>query len=426
MTEIAIRTASITEKIAYSDNLACSDILPKQFQKKPANILWAIEYGETLNITTMAAINGIHVIEGKPGASAALIGGLVRRAGHKLRVTGNNKRATAQIIRADDSDFTYEVTWELCRNPDGNPNAEDAGLLGKAVWKNYPAAMLKARAITQVARDACEEVLFGLHYTPEELGAETDADGNPLEPRATRWSGPAADDPWQTSGPAAQAEPEDAEVVEDKPTAAPATPEQINEMLRALSARGVNNREQARKLLSELADREIQAPKDLSAVEAAAVLERLHEQNAAIEAQEAMAEPEAPAAEAEPKRAAGAQLTALNTALGKIGITDRAARISWAVEQVGRQLGSTKDLTAAEASRLIDALHDGAPESPGLVDALTQQMRTAETSEALADLSEHMWKHHEAGRLSDAEVSKLTDISLKRESELAMARKQAA
>ena len=37
--------------------------------------------------------------------------------------------------------------------------------------------MLKSRAITQCARDACEEALFGLHYTPEELGAEVDEDG---------------------------------------------------------------------------------------------------------------------------------------------------------------------------------------------------------------------------------------------------------
>src|SRR6185312_3022660 len=40
-----------------------------------------------------------------------------------------------------------------------------------------PASMLKSRAITQCARDACEEALFGLHYTPEELGAEVDEDG---------------------------------------------------------------------------------------------------------------------------------------------------------------------------------------------------------------------------------------------------------
>jgi hypothetical protein len=103
----------------------------------------------------------IHVIEGKPSASAALIGALVRQAGHKLRVTGNAKSATAQIIRSDDPDFVYEVTWELKRNERGNPNAEDAKLLNKEVWQKYGASMLKSRAISQVARDACEEVLFG-------------------------------------------------------------------------------------------------------------------------------------------------------------------------------------------------------------------------------------------------------------------------
>jgi hypothetical protein len=427
MTELAIRAASIPEKIAYSDSLACADILPKQFQKKPANILWAIEYGETLNITTMAAINGIHVIEGKPGASAALTSGLVRRAGHKLRVTGNNQRATAQIVRSDDPDYTFEVTWELRRNADGNPNAEDAGLLGKQVWKNYPAAMLKARAITQVARDACEEVLFGLHYTPEELGAETDADGTPLEQRATRQYGQAADDPWQTAAPAAEAKPVEpaAEYAEEVEAPAPATPDQINAILQSLSARAVNNREQARSIISKLAGREISAPKDLTTVEADAMLAKLDEQNAAGEGR-ADVEPEAPAVEPKPKMASGAQLTALNTALGKIGITERNARIAWASGQVGRQLGSTKDLTHKETSDLIDTLHGNEQRNATLADQLAAAMLAAQTSDELADISEEMWKHREAGRLTEVEISRLQDQSLERENVLASDRKQAA
>ena len=65
--------------------------------------------------------------------------------------------------------------------------------------------MLKARAITQCARDACEEALFGLHYTPEELGAEVDEDGVVVEetPRppvngqpAERSGGTPDGDPW--------------------------------------------------------------------------------------------------------------------------------------------------------------------------------------------------------------------------------------
>jgi hypothetical protein len=125
----------------------------------------------------MAAMTGVHVIEGKPTASAGLISGLVRKAGHRLRVWGDNKSATCEITRSDDLERPFSVTWTLKKEPGDNPSAEVAGLLGKNTWKNYPAAMLKSRAITQCARDACEEVLFGLHYTPEELGAEVDEDG---------------------------------------------------------------------------------------------------------------------------------------------------------------------------------------------------------------------------------------------------------
>lgn len=172
----ALAVATPTEMdsmLRFAKVLADGDLLPRSYQKKPSNILWAMEYARTLNITPIAAMAGVHVIDGKPTASSALISALVRRAGHKLRITGNATSATATIVRADDPDFTFTATWDLDR-------AKTAGLTGKAVWKSYPAAMLKARAITEVARDACQEALFGLLYTPEELGATVDADGNPI------------------------------------------------------------------------------------------------------------------------------------------------------------------------------------------------------------------------------------------------------
>lgn len=204
----ALSGASLPEMISYAEELANANLLPGQYRKQPANVLFAMEYGRTLGITPIAAITGIHVIEGKPSASAALIGGLVRQAGHKLRITGNAQSATAQIVRSDDPDFTYEVTWELRKNPRGNPNAEDARLLNKDVWQKYPASMLKSRAIAQVARDACEEVLFGLHYTPEELDVNVGADGVPVSAEVTklRRVQPNEPDPW--AGPAQQATPE--------------------------------------------------------------------------------------------------------------------------------------------------------------------------------------------------------------------------
>jgi hypothetical protein len=192
----AAPAASLPEKMQYAKALAASGMLPGQYRQQPANLLYALEYAESLGLHPMAAITGIHVIEGKPSASAALISALVRRAGHKLRVRGNDQEAVAQIIRADDPEFTYEVVWTLAR-------AEQAGLARKDVWKKYPAAMLKARAITEVARDACEEALSGMHYTPEELGANVDADGEPVaaEVQQLRRVQPGEGDPWAAPAP---------------------------------------------------------------------------------------------------------------------------------------------------------------------------------------------------------------------------------
>ena len=195
MTDLAIyQPGSLAAQMDYAKAMAASDLLPRPYQGKPANLLWAISYGQTLGVAPLTAVQSIHVINGKPTASADLIAGLVRRAGHKLRVNGDDKRAVAQIIRADDPDFTFEVVWTIER-------AQAAKLTSKDTWKNFPAAMLKARAITEVARAACSEILQGTIYTPEEMGANVDADGIPVEApvqqlRSVQRGEP---DPWTTA-----------------------------------------------------------------------------------------------------------------------------------------------------------------------------------------------------------------------------------
>ncbi|NUU23329.1 MAG: hypothetical protein HOV68_17730 [Streptomycetaceae bacterium] len=180
--------ASLPEKMDYARALAESGMLPQQYRRQPANLLYALEYADSLGLHPMAAITGIHVIEGRPSASASLISALVRRAGHKLRVKGNDTTATAQIVRADDPEYVFECTWTLeraaqaglCKLENGRPRARSKK--GEPLpWERFPAAMLKARAITEVAREACEEALAGVHYTPEELGAVVDQDGNPVD-----------------------------------------------------------------------------------------------------------------------------------------------------------------------------------------------------------------------------------------------------
>ncbi len=179
MTEIALRQQppppmSLPDKLAYCEALARAGALPKSYRGRAADVLFAVEYAESLGLHPIVAITGVHVVEGTPSASAGLISMLVRRAGHRLRVSGDAQSATCEIVRADDPDYTFSVTWTM-------DDAQRAGLQGKDNWRKYPASMLKARAVSQCARDAAEDALFGLHYTPEEAGAVVDQDGNPVE-----------------------------------------------------------------------------------------------------------------------------------------------------------------------------------------------------------------------------------------------------
>lgn len=190
------RYSNKQDKLEVVRQLAESNLLPRQYQKNPGNLMWALEYAEALQVHPMTVVTGIHVIDNKPTASAQLIGGLVRRAGHVLRVRFDRQTmtATAQVIRADDPEFSFESVWTLDR-------AKAAGLTGKKVWSQYPDAMLKARAITEVARDACPESLFGVIYTPEELGAEVVLDGEgeqvPVDGRRVEVVVQAPADPFQ-------------------------------------------------------------------------------------------------------------------------------------------------------------------------------------------------------------------------------------
>ena len=207
MSEIAVRHDSLVDRMEYSKALAVSRLLPKDYQQNPGNILLAIEYADALGIKPIHAITTIHVISGKPAPSADLIAALVRRAGHKLRVTSTDTEATAVLIRADDPDFEYAVTWTMDR-------AKKAQLLSNPSWAKYPAAMLRSRAITEVCRQGASDALLGFTTTPEELGAEVDASGAPVGGHIVK------DTPRRVTAADVLDEPVDAEVVDPDADAA--------------------------------------------------------------------------------------------------------------------------------------------------------------------------------------------------------------
>lgn len=173
--EIALQQPAMTfaEQMQYAKTVCQGSLVPRAYSGQPANVLIAMDFGRSMGLSPAESLYRITVINGKPTASAELIAANVRRAGHRLRIVKDEKArtATCEIVRRDDPDFTFTATWDMAK-------AQQALLSGKENWKKYPMAMLAARAITECARDACPEALYGVVYTGEELGAShTGPDG---------------------------------------------------------------------------------------------------------------------------------------------------------------------------------------------------------------------------------------------------------
>lgn len=182
MTDIVKPTPGqeLAEKKDWSQAMSTADLLPQQYRNKPGNLLFACEYADALGISRVHVLTSIAVINGRPSPSADLMAAMVRAHGHKLRVHGDSNSATAELIRSDDPDFTFTATWDAAK-------ARQANLWGnKGPWSLYPAAMLRARAISEVVRMGAQEVMAGGIYTPEEMGAQVDETGSAITATAAR------------------------------------------------------------------------------------------------------------------------------------------------------------------------------------------------------------------------------------------------
>ena len=155
---------TLSEQINIAEALAPSDIIPASYQGKPANIVVAMEFGQSMGLSPAESLYRINVIKGRPTMSAELVAAQVRKAGHKLRISKDvaHNSVTCTIVRADDPDYPFTVTRDAAW-------AKQMGLSGKDNYVKQPLTMLTWRAITACAREACPEALFGAGYTPDEM-----------------------------------------------------------------------------------------------------------------------------------------------------------------------------------------------------------------------------------------------------------------
>jgi hypothetical protein len=174
VTDGSLAVAPLGERMRYAQALADARLLPGPYRRSPADVLLAVDMAAALGIAPVQALTSIHVIDGKPSMSAELMRALVLRAGHRIRVVESTaQRCVLEVARREAPDERSTFVWTT-------DDAHRAGLLPAkdgSNWARHPAAMLLARCSSTACRAVFPDVLAGVSYTPDELGATVADDG---------------------------------------------------------------------------------------------------------------------------------------------------------------------------------------------------------------------------------------------------------
>jgi len=161
--ELAPQAWKLAEKIAGTD------FVPTALRGKPEAVLACILAGHEAGVSPLQALSKIHVIEGRPAMSSELMRALVLQHGHEIHYAELSTTRVVAEGRRRGSDRWTRVEWTM-------DDAKRGGLDGKQNWRRWPRAMLTARATAELCRMLFPDVLAGISYTIEEL-----TDGDVLE-----------------------------------------------------------------------------------------------------------------------------------------------------------------------------------------------------------------------------------------------------
>ena len=158
--------ATVTEAIQFSEMLANSNMVPKQYMGKPQDIMVCIQWGMEMGLAPMQALQNIAVINGKPSVYGDAMMALVQASpvcdGVEESIedeTTANPVAVCVARRKGRAPVTVRFSVE---------DAKRADLWGKqGPWSAYPKRMLQMRARGFALRDAYPDVLKGLISTEE-------------------------------------------------------------------------------------------------------------------------------------------------------------------------------------------------------------------------------------------------------------------
>lgn len=175
---------SLDEAMRFSEMLAKSSIVPKEFQGNPGNILVAVQWGMELGLQPMQAMQNIAVINGRPALWGDAVIALVRSSPlcEYVYEDDDGTTATCRVKRRGEEEQIRTFSMD---------DAKTAGLAGKqGPWSQYPKRMRQMRARAFALRDVFPDVLRGMPVAEEVMDMRpTEKD---MGPAVTTHTEPAA------------------------------------------------------------------------------------------------------------------------------------------------------------------------------------------------------------------------------------------
>lgn len=174
---------NLTEAMTLAKMVADSDLVPKDYRGKSANVIVAWQLGAELGLHPMQAVQNIAVINGRPGvwgdAVLALVMGrnVLADFSEWFEGEGDNLTAYCKVTRKG-------IPTPFIRSF-SVADAKAAGLFGKDTYRAYLKRMLQMRARGFALRDSCPDVLKGT-YLAEELEGDPFGGGGETAPAMPR------------------------------------------------------------------------------------------------------------------------------------------------------------------------------------------------------------------------------------------------
>ena len=169
MNELTIQ-GPMAQALAFAQELAKAELLPKPYQRKPAMVLVAMEMAKDLGCSVVAVMNGTYEIGGRLSfytdfmLAQARKSGVIRSVSYETTGEGQTLAVTARAVLSQ---------GEVVEATVGMKEAIAEGWTRNSKYRTSPEQMLRKRSIKRLISNYCPEVMLG------------SADGDEVDAQAT-------------------------------------------------------------------------------------------------------------------------------------------------------------------------------------------------------------------------------------------------